>query len=385
MNETDGKTRYDVWLVEAPSAGDPVVAIARVFGVELERARRIVESVPRPVRRSVSLVDAEETAGALRVLGAKVELRPSRVDAKGSGPELVRPIRRRAEMGTAEAASRDAATPLRLDLDGPLVGGKDEAPKKSRDQRQAPVSATASEAPAARLGASEFDRAGGHLDPLDPLAEGSGALELAFEPEKKPSERAAELAASAGRRGIDLEALRHLEAQRLGEQNEAPRPRRFEWPTFPPWAPRTAAIATLAVVVTWGLRAVGRYLVQSPAHEVIVETPSPDERTLESAVEVSEFLLRPGARLGVRDADNRAFVRTLRARGAIRVLAGDVVDVGDALVATRLVVELPNAPARRRPVAAATEGYRSGRLVEPEMVALPEGRFLFVELDPELR
>ena len=387
--------QFDVWLLDFAGSPDAVAALQRWFGIDEARARRILSSLPRVVRHAAPQLEAEEMAAALRILGAKVDVRPAAPDAKASGKDFVRPDRKRASVRDLEPEPAPAAEPTpgdpKLDLDAPLdvparrsvPPARASAPRPREGQLDGgeaspTVGATAAKAsaPGHAPVASQRPEASpvASLDPLDPFAAGGAPIELemAPPPEEKPK--------PVMRAGVDAEALKRIEHQREGEDPAAvdkPKPR----VVVPPWLVRTVIGVVLGGLALFGLRTAGRYLVRRD-EPITVATVSDEERTLSTAIEMDAFLAREGARFGIEQTRNRQLASQLRSAGAARVLAGDLVDVDDGQVATTLVVELPASPTRRRRIIAAIEAYEARAIVDPATVQMPppEQRYVFVEM-----
>ena len=64
----------------------PAKGLQRVFGIDEETAKRLVQRLPKAVKRGADPAEAEKFAQALRSIGAKVEVRPSEPDATGTAP-----------------------------------------------------------------------------------------------------------------------------------------------------------------------------------------------------------------------------------------------------------------------------------------------------------
>ncbi len=106
----------------------PIPGLQRLFGIDQEAALKVVRSLPRAVRTSVSREVAERYAEALRSLGGEVEVRASRVDAAaaGSPPSADAPAAGfvpavapgdRAAVAATDPAPSDPAPPP-----GPVIG-----------------------------------------------------------------------------------------------------------------------------------------------------------------------------------------------------------------------------------------------------------------------
>jgi hypothetical protein len=390
--------QFDVWLLDFAGSPDAAAALQRWFGIDAARAQRILATLPRVVRHGASQLEAEEMAAALRILGAKVDVRAAAPDPKASGTDLVRPDRKRASVRTLESQEAPAlavgaeddvrvADP-KLDLDAPLDVGptRRSVPPRSGDPSGEAIETSASvasptRASAARMSAAKTSGPGrapvpteASLDPLDPFAAGGSIeLEMATPP---PGEKPKPVV----RVGVDAAAIKRIEERREGEDDpEAAKAKaRF---VVPPWLVRTVIGVLVGGLALFGLRAVGRHFVHRDA-PVDVPTMSDEERTLATAVEMDAFLAREGTRFGIERTRNRQLASEVRSAGAARVLAGDLVDVDDGQVATTLVVELPASPARRRRVMTAIEAYETRAIVDPATLEMPppEQRYVFVEL-----
>ncbi|MBX7194770.1 MAG: hypothetical protein K1X94_22130 [Sandaracinaceae bacterium] len=371
---------FDVWLLDFSRNPDATAALQRSFGVDEGRARRILATLPRVVRHEVSALDAEDVAAALRILGAKVDVRPASPDSKASGIELTRPQRKRAAIRSNDDDDAPPSSPMlevpssveldpdaavgdpKLGLDAPLA-----IPEPVR--RPAPKPAP-KVAPKAAVGAS--------LDPLDPLAEGGGPLELAVEPEAREAPK------PITRQGIDADAMKRIEQQREAELDPGAPPQRrgFAIPTIPPRVAAGLVIAVVLGTVAFGLRFLRQSIVDDapPPAPIVIDD---EAHALANGVDVNEFLARPNARLGIDHLRNHALVSQAQSGGAIRVLATNLAEVEGRPVAMTLVIELPSSPLRRRRVAAAIESYRTRRFVDPESVVVPgpDQRYVFLELD----
>lgn len=403
---------FDVWLLDFAGSPDAAAALQRWFGIDEGRARRILATLPRVVRHGVPLIEAEEMAAALRILGAKVDVRAAAPDPKASGTDLTRPDRKRAsvrelesEEGAALGTSDDAARVAdpRLDLDAPLDIGPS---RRSVPPARAGATATASgeaaaiapgaaasgpvpSRPAPKTSGAKTSAANASapgraptagapteasLDPLDPFAAGGAPLELEMPapPEEKPK--------PVLRTGVDADAMKRIQERREGEDDPeaAKAKKRF---TVPPWLLRTVVGTVLGGLVLFALRTAGRHFVHRD-EPIEVPTVSDEERTLSTAVEMEAFLARDGARFGIEQTRNRQLAMQVRSAGAARVLAGDLVDVDDGQIATTLVIELPASPARRRRVVTAVQSYETRSVVDPAMAEMPppEQRYLFVEM-----
>jgi len=393
---------FDVWLLDFSESPNASEALQRWFGIDAASAAKILATMPRPVKRAASAAEAEEVAAALRILGAKVELRAAAPDVKTSGTDLVPQERKRARMASLHDTGGDAAkapsvqpppssnaetlpemeaavAEPRLDLDAPLsgppparavkasvAGAPRPAVKSSAAGAPRPLATPAAPAPAASL------------DPLDPFTAGGESLELVDVPKKEEAPK------PAIRQGVDAEAIRRIEAQREAEENpEAAKEKaRFKLPPMPPWLVRGVLIVVAGGALTYGLRAAGRSCGSTTA-PTGAPMASLEERTIASAVDVQTFLARPDARLGINQSRNRALASILRTQGATRVLAADVAQVDGREVALTLVVELPSSPLRRRRVQGAVESYRTRSVVDPETVQVPgpEQRYTLIQLE----
>jgi hypothetical protein len=396
---------FDVWLLDFAGSPDAAAALQRWFGIDEARAKRILATLPRVVRHGVPALEAEEMAAALRILGAKVDVRAAAPDPKASGTDLVRPDRKRASVRDLESEmgpSADAAPVAdpSFDLDAPLDVGP---PRRSVPPVGAPegatgngeVAAIAARPSAATTSAAKTSAATStaktstaktsaparaavpteaSLDPLDPFAAGGAPIELemAPPPEEKPK--------PVLRTGVDAEAIKRIQERREGEDDpEAAKAKaRFR---VPPWLLRTVLGTVIGGLVLFGLRTAGRHFVHRD-EPIDVPTISDEERTLSTAVEMDAFLAREGARFGIEQTRNRQLASQVRSAGAAHVLAGDLVDVDDGQVATTLVIELPASPARRRRIMTAVESYETRAVVDPATVEMPppEQRYLFVEM-----
>jgi hypothetical protein len=67
---------------------EAIAGIAKAFMVDMERAAALVALVPRGVRRGLARAEADETAAALKAIGARVEVLPA-----GEAPALVASLR----------------------------------------------------------------------------------------------------------------------------------------------------------------------------------------------------------------------------------------------------------------------------------------------------
>jgi hypothetical protein len=408
---------FDVWLLDFAGSPDAAAALQRWFGIDEARARRILATLPRVVRHGAPALEAEEMAAALRILGAKVDVRAAAPDPKASGMDLVRPDRKRASVrdleseggaahGTGGQSTSDDAARVadpRLDLDAPLDIGPS---RRSVPPGRAGATATASgeaaaiapsaaasgpvpSGPAPKTSGAKTSAASASapgrapiasvpteasLDPLDPFAACGAPLELemAPPPEEKPK--------PVLRTGVDADAMKRIQERREGEDDPeaAKAKKRF---TVPPWLLRTVVGTVLGGLVLFALRTAGRHFVHRD-EPIEVPTVSDEERTLSTAVEMDAFLAREGARFGIEQTRNRQLATQVRSAGAARVLAGDLVDVDDGQVATTLVIELPASPARRRRIMTAVESYETRAVVDPATVQMPppEQRYLFVEM-----
>ncbi len=76
---------YDVFVMRFESNVNrrylPIPGLQRVFGIDQKTAERIAQSLPRVVKRRVTLDVAAQYAEALREIGAEVQLRPCRNDS----------------------------------------------------------------------------------------------------------------------------------------------------------------------------------------------------------------------------------------------------------------------------------------------------------------
>lgn len=70
---------FDIYIrsFQSDRAGTAVAGLARAFGLDQRRARELVQSLPRVVKRRVSAEQVARYAQVLRELGADLELRPS--------------------------------------------------------------------------------------------------------------------------------------------------------------------------------------------------------------------------------------------------------------------------------------------------------------------
>ena len=77
MSEGD-ESKRDIWVLGFRESDErPDSALARVFGLDATRARRLIASMPAVVKRDVSPEAAEPILRALRKIGARVALVPS--------------------------------------------------------------------------------------------------------------------------------------------------------------------------------------------------------------------------------------------------------------------------------------------------------------------
>ncbi len=335
---------FDVWVQGFAPGSDPVPALQELFGIDERMAVAIQQTVPRAVKRGASAEEAEAIAAGLRGLGAKVELRPARQDARSSGTSLTPRV-------SASALPLPAAAPPQAHSEPPRAS--------SLRGEHAPPSRDAEPAQSA-----------------EPWSSGS-SLDLAFDPEE-------ERARTARRAPPRPVAVAPPPDPTPAPASSSPGMRVHV--SFPPWlkgAVGLVALSLLSMGVRFGLRAMSRSVSHAAVEVGAGEDPLLAEN-LASSVDASVFLDRPGAMLG-RDQDrNAGLARELTRLGAPRVLASDIGRISGGHIAMTLLVELPTALASRRRIAAAVESYYANDMpVAPGDVEVPgpEERYLVVELD----
>lgn len=334
----------DVWVQGFAAGSDPVPALMQVFGIDEVRAIAIQQTVPRVVKRNAAADEAEQIAAALRAIGAKVELRPSRTEpASGVHAGLALPT------PGPEPSPEPHAEPPPLDASLVPLPPEVEAPAPPREVT------LAAGAPPTGLELA-----------FDPSDQRTRAPRSAPRPSVEPLEPAPKLASSAS----TAASTPTLQV------------------TLPGWL-RGLGIALLVAVAGFGLRAARCYCAMSDAmnatpEEIAAMEAEAEADLLEDAIDVNAFLARPHAQLG-RDMDvNAGLATTLRQQGAVRVLVADVIQATGVDMAMTLIVELPSTPAQRRRLAATVEGYVVGdSSIRPADVEPPEAdeRYLFVDLE----
>lgn len=310
----------DIWLESFAAGSDPIAGLEQVFGIDASRARAIHDSIPRVVRRNATRTDAEEIAGALRRLGAKVELRPHQDPSASPRP----------------AARASVAGPLAPRLSGLGL----------------PVQSPPSPSPAAPAQPPPTSRS---LDPLDPFTEGA-PLELEFEPRAKKQPVAEPPSGAAHDAGLPLPDAPPEAPPPRATHASTPRGQhaRGEAPAIEAAPPSALARAPLWMRVLggfiglsllfWGGRCAYRWHEGSmppSASELAERSAQRRAAVLAQAVALDVFLERPAAGLGRERGRNNAFVDRLRRAGAPRLLVTDIADVPSGDVAFTLVVALP--------------------------------------------
>jgi hypothetical protein len=72
-------TGFDVWLIAFEShVPDPIEALRGSFGMDLQAARELEQTLPRAVKLGVDRAAADRYAEALRTIGGRVEVRAAR-------------------------------------------------------------------------------------------------------------------------------------------------------------------------------------------------------------------------------------------------------------------------------------------------------------------
>lgn len=89
----------------------PVQALQRVFGIDQDTAKRLIQRLPKAVKRGVSEEEAAHFANALRAIGAKVEVRASTAQAQGAGQPQAPAPAPRTRQATASYDSAPRAAP----------------------------------------------------------------------------------------------------------------------------------------------------------------------------------------------------------------------------------------------------------------------------------
>ena len=377
----------DIWIQGFAPGSDPVPALQRVFGIDEQRAVAIQQTVPRAVKRNASPRDAEEIARALRSLGAKVELRPHRGDARASGAAMPRPGEARASV--TGASRPPVASPS---LPPPLTP----VPPSVPPAPLVPIGPAAPDSvlPLPMEGPSPARRSSrpppSGFDVSDTT--GGGGLELAFDP-KAERDRVARLSASPPRPSAPPspgpaphEVAVPPAPSAVAREALASSPSiTFQ---LPGWI-RGAGIATLVAVALFLFR-LGRCactfssLMSDSPEELAAAAEAERDQLVAGALPLEAFLRRPNAMLG-RDMDrNLGLARSLERAGARRVLVANVTRVSGTDVGLTLVVELPEPPALRRRVLVEIARYYAGdRPVSPDEIELPpaDEPYEIVDLD----
>jgi hypothetical protein len=373
----------DIWIHGFAPGSDPVPALQRVFGIDEQRAVAIQQTVPRAVKRNAPPRDAEEIARALRSIGAKVELRPHRGDARASGAAMPRPGEARSSAtgqerppelrASAVGLSRPELSTASQSLPPPVASPASVPPPSSLP---VPIEARRSSRPPPS-GFDTSDTAGG------------GPLELAFDP-KAERERVSRLqpprTSAAPAPGPHEVAVPTPAPSVVAPATSTPTPTvTFQ---LPGWI-RGMGIATFLGVVFFLFR-MGRCacdlssILSASPEELAAAAAAERDQLIAGAMPLDAFLQRSNAMLG-RDVDrNLALARSLQRAGARRVLVANVMRVSGGDVALTLVVELPEPPALRRRVLVEVERYYANDMpVAPADVELPDPaeRYEIVDLD----
>ncbi|MBX7190554.1 MAG: hypothetical protein K1X94_00765 [Sandaracinaceae bacterium] len=346
----------DIWIQGFAPGSDPVPSLMRVFGIDETRAVAIQQTVPRAVRRNATPADAEAIAAALRSIGAKVELRPSKLDPRASGTGLSRP-------GEARASGAELSRPAGVRASG--------AGLPRPELAAMPLPEPVAEPTPARPSASD-----------DAMSGGAG-LELAFDPNEARA-RAPRASPSSARPPHQVSLPPPVVPA------PAPEPSRPSISfSLPGWL-RGVGCASFVGVFFFLFR-MGRCAcsfvdaTRPPSPAEVAELEAQNRASvLADAVELDAFLARPNAMLG-RDMDrNAGFATRLRTQGATRVLVTDIARVSGGDVGLTLVIELPPSPAVRRRILLEVERYyANGQPVSASDVELPPPTetFEFVDLE----
>lgn len=376
----------DIWIQGFAPGSDPVPALQRVFGIDEQRAVAIQQTVPRAVKRNAPPRDAEEIARALRSIGAKVELRPHRGDARASGAAMPRPGEARSSATGQERPPELRASAVGLSRPEPSAASQSLPPPVASPASVPPSSLPVPiEAPSTARRSSRPPPSG--FDTSDTA--GGGPLELAFDPK------------------AERERVSRLQPPRTSAA-PAPGPHEVSVPTpapsvvapasststptvtfqLPGWI-RGMGIATFLGVVFFLFR-MGRCacdlssILSASPEELAAAAEAERDQLIAGALPLDAFLQRPNAMLG-RDVDrNLALARSLQRAGARRVLVANVMRVSGGDVALTLVVELPEPPALRRRVLVEVERYYANDMpVAPADVELPDPdeHYEIVDLD----
>jgi hypothetical protein len=374
----------DIWIQSFAPGTDAVSALQRVFGIDEARANAICQTIPRAVRRNAPPRDADEIAAALRAIGAKVELRPHKGDARGSAPGAPRPAPRASSPGQLRPDAHVSGS-----LPMPVLDARGSAPGMAAPMRTAQSSGAGLPVPSFDAAAPEVGKKpSASLDPFDESSSGGG-LELAFDPE---AERA-RAPKPAPRAGVEPRSLAPIAP---AEEPVAATPEKssgWSMPSLsfglPGWVRGLGCFSGLSLLFfvlrmarcAWAFSDAA--VPPSPA-EIEAMRAENEAAMLAGAMPLEAFLARPAAMLG-RDVDrNRGFATRLRTLGATRVLVTDIARVSGGDLGLTLVVELPDNDAARHQIATEIERYyANGMPVEAGDVAVPEPgeRYEVVDLE----
>jgi hypothetical protein len=362
----------DIWIQGFAPGSDPVPALQSVFGIDEQRAVAIQQTVPRAVKRNAPPRDAEEIARALRSIGAKVELRPHRGDARASGAAMPRPGEARGSASGLERPPEVRASGVGLSRPEPSVASQSLPPPVASASSAPPSvlpiplpmpSAVTEGSPARRSsrpppsGFDTSDTVGGGPSRARLRSEGRARARLA--PPTSTRER--------GARG---RTPRPTPPPAVAAPAVAAPTVTFQ---LPGWI-RGMGIATFLGVVFFLFR-MGRCacdvssLLNASPEELAAAAQAERDQLIAGALPLDAFLQRPNAMLG-RDIDrNLALARSLQRAGARRVLVANVMRVSGGDMALTLVVELPDPPALRP-----TRPRRGGAVLRQRHARLAGGR-----------